>query len=82
VFTAGLACTALGALLVLASSPWYPAYAHRDMSAALADQQLAGIVMWGFANVALAVAAAVLVGTWLSGLEHVVPSRLRPRSVP
>jgi cytochrome c oxidase assembly factor CtaG len=81
-FVSGLACTALGALLVLAPSPWYPAYAHAGVTAALADQQLAGIVMWGFANLALVVATAVTVGLWLTGLERRSPSRLRPRSLP
>jgi len=77
-FATGLACTALGAALVVSTSAWYPAYAQGSAATALADQQLAGIVMWGFANLALVVAAAVLFGTWLVGLERRSPARLRP----
>jgi cytochrome c oxidase assembly factor CtaG len=76
-FVASLACTGLGAALVLSSSPWYPTYAHGSATTALADQQLAGIVMWGFANVVLVIAAAVLFGTWLLGLDRHNPARLR-----
>lgn len=80
-FAAGLACTALGALLVLARTPWYPAYVHGSRADALADQQLAGIVMWGFANVALVVASAATIGLWLLGLERRSPARLRPEGL-
>ena len=43
-FVAALPGTALGAALTLAPRPWYPAYPS------LEDQQLAGVVMWGFAG--------------------------------
>lgn len=75
-FASGLVCTALGALLVLSPTPWYPAYVHAGAGAALADQQLAGMVMWGFANLALVVASAVTIGWWLAGLEARTPARL------
>ena len=76
VFAAGLACTALGAALALSTTQWYGAYSYTSTSAALADQQLGGMIMWGFGNLALVVAGAVMVGAWLFGLERRTPSRL------
>jgi putative membrane protein len=48
-FTAGLQCTLLGALITFARHPWY--FGHYATTAAwgltpLEDQQLAGLVMW------------------------------------
>jgi cytochrome c oxidase assembly factor CtaG len=77
-FATALVCTALGAAMTLAPAPWYSVYAHGRAGAALADQQLAGVVMWGFSNVALVVAAVALFGRWLADLERRIPSRLRP----
>jgi len=68
-FVAALPGTALGAALTLAGSPWYSEYPS------LADQQLAGVVMWGFAGVAYVLAAACLFGIWLAGLERETPAR-------
>jgi putative membrane protein len=59
-FVAALPGTALGAALTLAPRPWYPAYPS------LEDQQLAGVVMWGFAGAAYVVAAGVVFGLWLA----------------
>jgi cytochrome c oxidase assembly factor CtaG len=81
VFAAGLACTALGAALALSSTQWYSAYSYASASAALADQQLGGMIMWGFGNLALVVAGAVMVGAWLFGLERRTPSRVHAGSV-
>lgn len=69
VFLAALPGTALGAALTLAQRPWYRAYPS------LADQQLAGVVMWGFAGLAYVLAAAALFGVWLRGLELDAPGR-------
>ena len=77
IFAAGLACTALGAALALSSTPWYSAYTYRSAGAALADQQLGGMIMWGFGNLVLVVAGAVTIGAWLFGLERRTPARLR-----
>jgi putative membrane protein len=77
-FATALVGTALGAAMALAPAPWYGPYAHGSAGAALADQQLAGVVMWGFSNVALVVAAVALFGAWLADLERRTPSRLRP----
>jgi putative membrane protein len=59
---------ALGALLALAESPWYAAYAATASVAGwdpLADQQLGGLIMWvpagtGYVAAALAIAARCL----------------------
>jgi putative membrane protein len=68
-FVAALPGTALGAALTLASTPWYAGYLS------MADQQLAGVVMWGFAGLAYVLAAACLFGLWLAGLERDTPAR-------
>jgi putative membrane protein len=75
VFLAAMPGTALGALLTLASHPWYPAYAHESARAALADQQLAGVVMWAFGGFAYVIAAAALFAVWMRGLEGALPGR-------
>jgi cytochrome c oxidase assembly factor CtaG len=69
VFVAALPGTALGAALTLAAKPWYPDYPS------LADQQLAGVVMWGFAGLAYVLAAAVVFGMWLRSVERDTPAR-------
>jgi putative membrane protein len=68
-FVAALPGTALGAALTLAANPWYAGYPS------LSDQQLAGVVMWGFAGLAYVLAAACLFGLWLAGLERDAPAR-------
>lgn len=68
-FVAALPGTALGAALTLAGTPWYAEYPS------MAGQQLAGVVMWGFAGLAYVLAAACLFGLWLAGLEHQTPAR-------
>lgn len=72
-FLAALQGTALGALMTLAPRPWYPSYsgtaATGDVSGLtpLADQQVAGVVMWGPGGLVYALGAVVLFGAWLSG---------------
>ena len=68
-FVAALPGTALGAALTLAGTPWYAEYPS------MASQQLAGVVMWGFAGLAYVLAAACLFGLWLAGLEREAPAR-------
>ena len=75
VFVAAMPGTALGALLTLASHPWYPTYVHRSAAAALADQQLAGVVMWALGGFAYVLAAAALFAAWMKGLETTLPGR-------
>jgi putative membrane protein len=68
-FVAALPGTALGAALTLAGTPWYAEYPS------MAGQQLAGVVMWGFAGLAYVLAAACLFGLWLASLEREAPAR-------
>lgn len=68
-FAAALPGTVLGAGLTLAGTPWY------DVYPSLSDQQLAGVVMWGFAGLAYVLAAACVFGLWLAGLERETPAR-------
>lgn len=74
VFVGALPATALGALMTLAGRPWYPVYAG-DPGAALEDQQVAGVIMWGFGGVAALVATLVLFAAWLAALERSSPAR-------
>jgi putative membrane protein len=71
-FAAGLQGGALGALFTFATSPIYPAYVATAPAwgiTALADQQLAGLIMWiPFGTIYLGVAAARFVG-WLRASE-------------
>jgi putative membrane protein len=75
-FIAALPGTALGAALTLAGTPWYAGYPSLD------DQQLAGVVMWGFAGLAYVLAAACLFGLWLAGLDRETPARPLEPAVP
>jgi len=74
-FAAALPGTALGAAMALAGHPWYPVYARGDAAGALADQQMAGVVMWAVAGAAYVVGAAGLVVAWLSAVERLSPGR-------
>lgn len=69
VFAAALPGSALGAALTLAAGPWYRDYPR------MADQQLAGVVMWGFAGLAYVLVAAVLFGLWVRAMERDTPGR-------
>jgi putative membrane protein len=58
-FTTMLHTGALGALMALSPASWYAGYE-------LADQQLAGLVMWVPGGIAYLVAALALSGRWLA----------------
>jgi putative membrane protein len=58
-FTTMLHTGALGALMALSPASWYTGYE-------LADQQLAGLVMWVPGGIAYLVAALALSGRWLA----------------
>ena len=75
-FVAALPGTALGAALTLAARPWYPAYPS------LEDQQLAGVVMWGFAGTVYVVAAGVVFGLWLAAAEDDNPAAVHSSLAP
>lgn len=69
VFTSGLQCAALGALITLAGHPWYAVHLRTTAAwgiAPLQDQQVAGLLMWIPAGFAYLAAAAVLFVQWLS----------------
>jgi cytochrome c oxidase assembly factor CtaG len=56
----------LGAAMVLSPRPWYPSYVTGSVAGALADQQIAGVVMWAFGGAAVVVAGALLFASWLA----------------
>lgn len=74
-FLATLPANALGLLMTIAATPWYPAYRGRSLADALQDQQLAGVVMWGFGGVVTLVGAFAAFVTWLQALERTSPGR-------
>jgi cytochrome c oxidase assembly factor CtaG len=82
-FAVALPATALGALMALAHTPWYPFYGMGR--SALADQQIAGAVMWGVGGMVAAGGGAGLFAAWLSRAERTAerlppPSRLVRRA--
>jgi putative membrane protein len=70
-FVVTLPAMGLGVAMTLAHTPWYPAYA--DTGAPLADQQLAGVVMWAYAGLAAVIGGVVLVVKWFGRLERRLP---------
>jgi putative membrane protein len=73
VFAMGLQMSALGAILTFAGSAWYPG--HAPWTAAwgltpLADQQLAGLIMWLPAGLVYLTVAAVLFIQWIEPARH------------
>ncbi|MGV3485407.1 MAG: cytochrome c oxidase assembly protein, partial [Planctomycetaceae bacterium] len=72
-FTTSLHATVLGVLMALSPKVWYPVYIGRTERwglTALEDQQLAGLIMWMPACMVYALAAAALLGNWLSQMER------------
>jgi putative membrane protein len=90
VFLTALHSALLGALLTVAPSAWYRSYeataALRRIDA-LADQQLAGLVMWVPSGVIFVVIGLALVAAWLGECERRVllgstaPRRVRESEV-
>lgn len=80
-FVTSLIGGALGALMSLAQSPWYADYAAMGMSGIgldpVADQQLAGLLMWIPGGLVHGIAALVLFYRWLKSAEesHALPVR-------
>jgi putative membrane protein len=73
VFLTSLHSTVLGALLTVAPSTWYPSYDRAAIQLgvdALADQQLAGLVMWVPSGVVFIVIGLALVAAWLGESER------------
>ena len=72
VFATALHNTLLGALLTIAPSTWYSSYdatAFRLKLDALADQQLAGLIMWVPSGVIFLVVGLALAAAWLGDSE-------------
>ena len=79
-FTTAVYGSALGALLTIASRPWYPAYAERAIAwgmTGLEDQQLGGLIMWVPFGVLYTAAALALLAVWLRVLESRGSARTR-----
>jgi putative membrane protein len=77
VFTTALHSGALGALLSFSSRPLYPLHAAGARAwglTPLADQQLAGLVMWVPSGALYLVAMAVLLLGWLKEMERAHPT--------
>ncbi len=74
VFVVILGANALGAGMTLAGHPWYPAYVRGSVVAAVEDQQLAGVLMWGVGGLVSVAAAAVLFASWVAAAERRAPS--------
>jgi putative membrane protein len=73
VFLTALHNTMLGALLTIAPATWYTSYdlmAVRWQVDALADQQLAGLIMWVPSGVAFLVVGLALTAAWLGESER------------
>ena len=73
VFLTALHSGALGALLAFAPSPWYHDYVRRGAAwhvDALADQQLAGLLMWIPAGVVFIVLGLALFAAWMGEAER------------
>jgi cytochrome c oxidase assembly factor CtaG len=64
----------LGAAMTFAATTWYPAYATIG-ARAMTDQQLAGVIMWGYGSLAAVVGGVYLFVRWLQGLERINPAR-------
>ena len=72
VFAMGMQSVFLSALLTFARGPWYSAYAGTTAAWGLdplADQQLAGVIMWIPAGVVYVGAGLSLLVTWLRATE-------------
>jgi putative membrane protein len=68
VFATSLHKNVLGALLFLSPRLWYPVYGNGP--AVLADQQLAGLVMWAPGGIVLAGTALFFFARWLAETER------------
>jgi putative membrane protein len=76
-FLTSLVEAALGALMALSTSPWYSAYAAMGISGIgldpVADQQLAGLVMWVPGGLVHVGAALFILYLWLTREKQVPP---------
>jgi putative membrane protein len=78
IFVTGMQSVALGALFTFAQSPWYPIYDGRTEAwglTPLADQQLAGVIMWVPAGTVYLATAALLFMAWMRDMESAARRR-------
>lgn len=78
IFLTALQGGILGALLTFSTALWYPLYAPltaRWGLTPLADQQLAGVIMWVPAGIIYLLAAAGLFVAWLAAVERKMRQR-------
>jgi cytochrome c oxidase assembly factor CtaG len=78
IFVTGMQSVALGVLFTFSRAPWYPVYIGRTAAwglTPLADQQLAGVIMWVPAGVIYLAAAAILFVTWMREMEAAMRRR-------
>ena len=70
-FTTAVHTGVLGALMTFARTPWYPGYTQSLMFglSPIADQQLAGMIMWIPGSVGYLVAALFTIRRWLAESE-------------
>jgi putative membrane protein len=83
VFTTSVHSGALGALITIAGSVWYPSYAPLTASwglTPLEDQQLGGLIMWIPAGLVYVIAGLALFAGWLreADLRATRRERLEP----
>jgi putative membrane protein len=76
VFVDSLGAIALGAAFILSASPLYPHYVATEGANALADQQLAGVIMWAYGGLASVVVGVGAFAAWLLAVER---AELAPR---
>lgn len=79
-FTTSLHAMVLGVLMALSPRVWYPTYVGRTERwglSPLADQQLAGLIMWMPACMVYAVIGTALFASWLHQMEQ-ADSQPRP----
>ncbi len=60
----------LGSALVVIPEVAYRTYLHGSVGAALADQRMAGVVMWAFGGLLEDITGAALFASWLSGCHE------------
>ncbi len=71
VFIDSLGAIAIGAALIVDPSPLYPLYAIGHSTAdALADQQLAGVIMWAYGGALSLVVGIGAFAAWLRRLDR------------
>jgi cytochrome c oxidase assembly factor CtaG len=71
-FTTAVHTAVLGALMTMSRTPWYPLYGSAGAAwglTPLADQQLAGLVMWIPASLTYLVAALLILRRWIRESE-------------